>query len=93
MKLSLHAQITFLTHEYYPILCGGTIFAEKMAVELDLLGYEVEILTSKIGRDTKDLEVNPHFTVRRFFTGRSSLSDAKLSEHLLFALLGLPQMV
>ncbi len=87
-----HTKITFLTHEYYPVLCGGTIFADKMAVELDLLGYEVEILTSKIGSDTKGREVNPHFTVRRFFTGRSSTSDAKLSEHLLFAVLGLPQM-
>jgi glycosyltransferase involved in cell wall biosynthesis len=85
-------KVFFLTHEFYPVLSGGTIFAEKMAIELDLLGYEVEILTCGIGKDFPRLEKKPQYTVRRFYTGRKSVSDAKLIEHALFGIFILPRL-
>ncbi|MGE0171412.1 MAG: glycosyltransferase family 4 protein [Oligoflexales bacterium] len=85
-------KIFFLTHEFYPVLSGGTIFAEKMAIELDLLGYDVEIITCGVGKDFPRIEKKQHYTVRRFNTFRKSVSDAKLVEHALFGLFVLPQL-
>ena len=49
MKSGAKRRIAILTHEYYPVLSGGTVFAEKMALEWSAMGYEAEILTSRIG--------------------------------------------
>jgi glycosyltransferase involved in cell wall biosynthesis len=86
-------RLTIISHEYYPVLCGGTVFAEKMALEWSAMGYEVEILTSGIGSGFARREQTGPFRVRRFWTGRRSLHDAKLAELLAYFALGLPQML
>ena len=42
-------RLAIITHEYYPVLSGGTVFTEKLAEELGTLGWEVDILTARIG--------------------------------------------
>ncbi|MGK5082320.1 glycosyltransferase family 4 protein [Bdellovibrionota bacterium FG-1] len=86
-------RLAILTHEYYPVLCGGTVFAEKMAIEWSALGYDVEILTCRIGKSFPPEETVGPFRVRRFWTGRKSIHDAKLIELLTFFALGLPQIL
>lgn len=86
-------KLAIITHEYYPVLSGGTIFAEKLAIEFAQLGYEVEILTPKIGDSYPRIESQEHFKVRRFYTGRQSAASSSLLEHLLMLVLGLPQML
>jgi glycosyltransferase involved in cell wall biosynthesis len=86
-------KISIITHEYYPVLSGGTVFAEKLAQEWAKDNYEVEILTCGIGRDFKKYERTPTHTIVRFFTGRTSAHDATLKEHVLFVLWGLPQFL
>jgi glycosyltransferase involved in cell wall biosynthesis len=85
-------RLALISHEYYPVLCGGTIFAEKIAQELGKLGYEVVILTPGIGKGFPKVEKNASFEVRRFYTGRTSVGDSTLMEHLRFILFGLPQL-
>ena len=85
-------RLAILTHEYYPVLSGGTIFTEKMAEELTRLGYEVDILTAQIGRDQPRLETTSGFRVYRFPTARTSVSDSTLLEHVSYFGFGLPQM-
>lgn len=85
-------RIAIITHEYYPVLSGGVVFAEKMATELTRLGWRVDILTARIGSDQPTWERSDGFEVFRFRTLRRSIGDAKLSEHLSYFALGLPQM-
>ena len=85
-------RIAIITHEYYPVLCGGTIFTEKLATELAKRGYRIEILTSHVGNQTAPFEKNNSVSVVRFSTGRKSIHDATLREHLLFFVFGLPKM-
>jgi glycosyltransferase involved in cell wall biosynthesis len=85
-------RLAILTHEYYPVLSGGTIFAEKMGEELTRLGYQVDILTAQIGRDQPKVETTSGFRVFRFPTARSSVSDSTLLEHVSYFGFGLPQM-
>jgi glycogen(starch) synthase len=86
-------RIALITHEYYPVLCGGTVFAEKLAIELFHRGYDVEILTCGVGSSFLREEKSDFFTVRRFWTGRKSKHDAKLKELLGYFIFGLPQMI
>jgi len=85
-------KIAFITHEFYPVLCGGTVFADQLAIELTNLGYAVEILTCTVGNEPLVLDGPRPYTVKRFYTGRRSRGNASLVELLLFGLLGLPQM-
>jgi glycosyltransferase involved in cell wall biosynthesis len=88
-------KLAIVSHEYYPVLCGGTIFCHKMAREFTKLGWEVEVLVPHVGATHlyPDLEMVDGFVVRRFRTLRKSVGDATLLEHLLFFLLGFPQML
>jgi glycosyltransferase involved in cell wall biosynthesis len=86
-------RLAIITHEYYPVLSGGTVFAEKMAEELNKLGWEVDILTARIGTTFPRLEYGRGFKVRRFETARSSVTDSTLREHLSYFGFGLPQML
>lgn len=85
-------RLAIITHEYYPVLSGGVIFAEKMSEELSRLGWEVDILTARIGSDQPAHERGNGFDVYRFDTRRKSIGDSKLREHLSYFVLGLPQM-
>lgn len=85
-------KIVIITHEYYPVLCGGTILVDKISIALVKLRYNVEILTCGINKNFKKTEEKNGVKIARFFTARKSIGDAHLSEHLLFFLLGLPQM-
>jgi glycosyltransferase involved in cell wall biosynthesis len=85
-------RLTIITHEFHPVLSGGTIFAEKMAEEWAALGYRVEILTTGIGSGFPAEEYKGEVKVKRFWTGRTSVHDAKLNELLAFFHTGLPQM-
>jgi glycosyltransferase involved in cell wall biosynthesis len=86
-------RLAILTHEYYPVLSGGTVFTEKMAEELTRLGYDVEILTARIGKDQPLVETASGFRVLRFPTARRSVSDSTLLEHLGYFGFGTPQMI
>ncbi len=86
-------RLAILTHEYYPVLSGGTVFTEKMAEELTRLGYDVEILTARIGKDQPLVETTSGFRVLRFPTARQSVSDSTLLEHLGYFGFGTPQMM
>jgi glycosyltransferase involved in cell wall biosynthesis len=86
-------KLAILTHEFYPILSGGTVFTEKLGIELSRLGYDVDILTSRVGSDFPAVERRDGLTVRRFRTARASVSDATLPEHLSYFSFGLPQML
>lgn len=86
-------RLTIVTHEYYPILCGGTILAHKLATEFAALGQDVEVWTCAVGRRQPRVEMRDGITVRRFPTGRFSVHEARLWEHALFVVLGLPQMI
>ena len=85
-------KVTIITHEYYPVLCGGTVFVDKIARAFSGMGLEIEVLTTGVGSGFDRIEINDRFKVVRFYTGRTSKHDAKLSEHLRFLLFGLPQM-
>ena len=69
------------------------MFTEKISEELAKLGWEVDILTARIGSTFPAVEHSPRFDVHRYSTGRSSVSDATLVEHLTYFGLGLPQML
>jgi len=86
-------RIAIVTHEYFPVLCGGTTMAHNLAVELATLGHTTEIWTCQIGWGLPNVERRDGFTVRRFFTGRLSNRDSRLWEHISFVALGLPQMI
>ena len=86
-------KLAIITHEYHPVLSGGTIFTEKLAGELCALGYEVDVLTARVGDSYPDLETSGPFRVRRFRTARTSTADSSLREHLSYFALGLPQML
>lgn len=88
----MSCRLAILTHEYYPVLSGGTVFTEKMAEELTRLGYRVDILTAQIGRDQPRVETRAGYRVLRFPTARRSVTDSTLLEHLSYFGLGLPQM-
>jgi glycosyltransferase involved in cell wall biosynthesis len=87
-------RLAIITHEYYPVLSGGTVFAEEMAAGLVRLGYQVDILTARVGAEQPAVERSARgFRVFRFRTARRSVSDSTLSEHLTYFSLGLPQML
>jgi glycosyltransferase involved in cell wall biosynthesis len=86
-------RLALITHEYYPVLSGGTVFAEQISKELAKLGWEVDLLTTRIGRDFPRVEHGDGFDVYRFPTARRSVSDSTLVEHLTYFGLGLPQML
>ena len=85
-------RLAIITHEYYPVLSGGVVFAEKMGQELTRLGWEVDILTARIGSDQPHHERGAGFDIYRFDTARKSIGDSKLREHLSYFVLGLPKM-
>src|ERR1700736_530992 len=85
--------LAIITHEYYPVLSGGTVFTHKLAEELNKLGWSVDVLTARIGSEHPKVERGPQFDVYRFATARSSVSDSSLREHLSYFALGLPQML
>ena len=86
-------RLAIIIHEYYPVLSGGTIMAEKLAGELSKLGWEVDILTTRIGRNFPPRETREGFDVYRFATARRSTGDSTLREHLSYFGFGLPQML
>lgn len=86
-------RLAIITHEYYPVLSGGTVFTEKLAEELGKLGWEVDILTARIGESYPKVETSAGFSVHRYETARHSVGDATLREHLSYFCLGLPQML
>jgi glycosyltransferase involved in cell wall biosynthesis len=86
-------RLAIITHEYYPVLSGGTVFAEQISKELAKLGWEVDLLTARIGGDFPRVEQSDGFRVYRFPTARRSVSDSTLVEHLSYFGLGLPQML
>jgi len=67
--------------------------AHKLAVQFTALGHTAEVWTCTIGRGQPRIERLDGITVRRFFTGRLSLHESRLWEHLTFAVLGFPQML
>src|SRR5262245_6149011 len=85
-------RLAIISHEYYPVLSGGTVFAEEMAAELVRRGWTVDILTARIGDEKPAVEQTRGFRVLRFRTARRSVSDSTLLEHLSYFALGLPQM-
>lgn len=86
-------RLAIITHEYYPILSGGTIFTEQLAKELAKLGWEIDVLTTHVGSSFPRVEEQPGFNVYRFQTARASITDSTLLEHLTYFALGLPQML
>jgi glycosyltransferase involved in cell wall biosynthesis len=86
-------RLAIITHEYYPVLSGGTIFTEQLAKELAKLGWDIDLLTTYVGRGHPKVERQSGFEVHRFHTGRTSISDSTLLEHLSYFALGLPQML
>jgi len=89
----MQRSLAIITHEYYPVLSGGTIFTHKLAEELSRIGWSVDVLTARIGPDHQAVEHGPPFDVYRFSTARSSVSDSTLLEHIGYFALGLPQML
>jgi glycosyltransferase involved in cell wall biosynthesis len=86
-------RLALITHEYYPVLSGGTVFAEQISTEFAKLGWEVDVLTARIGQDYPRVERADGFQVHRYSTARRSVSDSTLREHLTYFGLGLPQML
>ena len=86
-------KLAIVTHEYYPLLCGGTIFSERLAVEFAKIGYEVEIICCGVGPRFARYERCDGFGVRRFWTRRYSQKTASFLEHIFFLVLGLPQFL
>jgi glycosyltransferase involved in cell wall biosynthesis len=93
LRPGVSERLAIITHEYYPVLSGGTIMAEKLAAELSRLGWEVDILTARIGREFPNYERCDGFDVYRFPTARRSTGDSSLFELLSYFSLGLPQML
>src|SRR2546423_7404832 len=85
--------LAIITHEYYPVLSGGTVFTHQLAEELSKLGWKVDVLTARVGANQEKIQHGPPFDVYRFATARGSLSDSTLAEHLSYFVLGLPQML
>jgi len=90
---SMARSLAIITHEYYPVLSGGTVFTHQLAQELNKLGWTVDVLTARVGKEHEKLERGANFDVYRFATARSSVSDSTLLEHLTYFALGLPQML
>jgi glycosyltransferase involved in cell wall biosynthesis len=86
-------RLAIITHEYYPVLSGGVVFTEQMGRELSRMGWEVEVLTARIGSAHPFHERCDGFDVYRFRTARRSVGDSKLREHLSYFAMGLPQML
>lgn len=86
-------RLAIITHEYYPVLSGGTIFTAQLATELAKLGWEIDVLTAHVGNGYPKVERQPGFDVYRFHTARTSITDSTLLEHLTYFALGLPQML
>jgi len=86
-------RLAIITHEYYPVLSGGTVFAQQISKELAKLGWEVDLLTTRIGTDYPRVEQSEGFRVYRFPTARRSVADSTLLEHLSYFGLGFPQML
>jgi glycosyltransferase involved in cell wall biosynthesis len=86
-------RLAILTHEYYPVLSGGTVFSHKISHELTKLGWEVDVLTARIGSDLPEFEHDGSVGIHRFPTARRSVGDSTLLEHLSYFSLGLPQML
>ena len=93
MRYGVSERLAIITHEYFPVLSGGTIMAEKLAAELGKFGWEVDILTARIGMEFPRYERCNGFDVYRFPTARRSTADSTLSELLSYFGLGLPQML
>ncbi|HEV8550345.1 MAG TPA: glycosyltransferase family 4 protein [Polyangiaceae bacterium] len=85
-------RLAILTHEYYPVLSGGSVFSDKISHELSKLGWSVDILTARVGRDLPKVEHDADVDIYRLDTARSSVMDSTLLEHLSYFGLGLPQM-
>jgi len=93
MPPSTNRHIVIITHEYFPVLCGGTTMAHKLAVQFAALGHTAEIWTGSVGLGLPAFERRDGIVVRRFCTGRFSIDESRLWEHLTFTVLGLPQML
>ncbi|BCS52120.1 1,2-diacylglycerol 3-glucosyltransferase [Geobacter sp. SVR] len=67
--------------------------AEKLAMELTRMGWEVDILTTRIGEEYPRHQQCGGFQVYRFPTARQSRGDATFFEHASYFGMGLPQML
>lgn len=85
-------RLAILTHEYYPVLSGGTVFCDKIAHELQRLGWSVDVLTARVGDTFPKVQHDDSVDIHRFMTARRSVVDSTLFEHLTYFGLGLPQM-
>lgn len=85
-------RLAILTHEYYPVLSGGTVFSDKIAHELQKLGWSVDVLTARVGDTFPKIQHDDNVDILRFTTARRSVVDSTLFEHLTYFGLGLPQM-
>ncbi len=85
-------RLAILTHEYYPVLSGGTVFSDKIAHELQRLGWSVDVLTARVGDSFPKVQHDDCVDIHRFTTARRSVVDSTLFEHLTYFGLGLPQM-
>jgi glycosyltransferase involved in cell wall biosynthesis len=86
-------RVVIVTHEYYPVLSGGTLFIQKLAQEFAALGQDVEVWTTHVGWGHPYADPRDGVPVRRFWTGRRSRQTARLWEHAAFLALGIPQML
>ncbi|MBI4632958.1 MAG: glycosyltransferase family 4 protein [Deltaproteobacteria bacterium] len=85
-------KLALIIHEFYPVLCGGTVFAEKIGMELLKMGYEVEILTAGIGKNFPRCEYLHGVKVIHFNTMRKTTHDASFLEHVCFFVIGAPKI-
>lgn len=86
-------KISIITHEIYPVLSGGAIYVDKIAHELGQLGFEVDVLSQQIGKDSSYQEYKVYYQITRFWTGRKSVGNATFFDHLFFLLFGMPQIL
>ena len=66
---------------------------EQLGRELSKLGWQVDILTARVGKGQPSVEHADGFEVHRFATARSSVHDSTFLEHLSYFALGVPQML
>jgi glycosyltransferase involved in cell wall biosynthesis len=86
-------RLAILTHEFYPVLSGGTVFADQISHELTALGWEVDVLPARVGPSAPAIARDELVEVLRFATARGSVGDSTLLEHFSYFALGLPQML
>jgi glycosyltransferase involved in cell wall biosynthesis len=85
--------VLILSHEYFPVLSGGSTYLNRLAAALTSIGTEVELVVPTINSKANSFKnTDGNFKVYRVQTFRRRIRDATLFTHFLFTLCSIPAL-